>query len=77
MKGDKVEGTCSIKDDELAERGIHYYMLPFDQIQLLLLMQKGAPIHGLCHLSLHPDYTWYMDYDVQTLTTHFRWVPKE
>ena len=65
-----VKGMCCISNIDLTEAMT-------SQHTLNLLMEKGAPIIGLCRLHLSLDYKWYVVDNLKDLCTEFHWEPKD
>ncbi len=66
------------KDGELTITQAEIADAPYSsQIILKLLMEKGAPIIGMCFLCLDARYHWFVQEDKQSMSVTYKWTVKD
>ncbi len=66
-------GECCIQDHELLDHKAS--RLPIDQVCMVILRDKGAPIKGVVFLSFDDRYTVVCDRSPVNLSTKYNWRP--
>lgn len=67
---ERTAGECEITNANLQEVPIS------SQSFLRVLKEKGAPVEGMCFLSLDEHYVWTTYVDLAFMSTHVKWVPR-